>query len=81
MPNASSVNKPTSTTPTIFRASSTTGNARNLCMTNASHASSSVRRYSNGLNWTWLTTGAVLAMAVTSSSSRTLKFETPIERA
>ena len=42
MSNASSVSKPTSTTPTIFRDSSTTGKARNRCRTNASHASSTV---------------------------------------
>ena len=35
-----------------------------------SHASSSARRYSNGLNWTWLTTGGLSATASSSSSSR-----------
>jgi hypothetical protein len=45
------------------------------------HASSSARRYSNGLNWTWLTTGGVLAMAITCPSPPLLKFETSIERA
>jgi hypothetical protein len=46
-----------------------------------SHASSSLRRNSNGLNCTSLTTGATSATASSSSSWPTLKFETPIERA
>ena len=39
MSNASSVNSPTSTTPVIRLSASTTGNARSLCITNASQAS------------------------------------------
>ena len=35
----------------------------------------------NGLNCSWLTTGAMLAAAITSPSSLWLKLETPIERA
>ena len=42
MSKTSCVKKLTSTTPTIRRCSSTSGNARNLWSTNASHASSNV---------------------------------------
>ncbi len=37
-------------------------------------------QFSKGLNWTWLTTGGLVAAAATACNSPTSKFETPIDR-